>query len=106
MGTKLPGPGTVYVKQVLNFLASVHISDTITARVEITEIIHQKNRMELKTCVNLEKSQKFFKTPSPLHVVWSLTKGIVASDHGDHICLFDLISHLKFLSVFVRTLPS
>jgi 3-hydroxybutyryl-CoA dehydratase len=53
MGTRLPGPGTVYVKQVLNFLAPVHIGDTITARVEVTEILHQKNRIKLKTlCVN------------------------------------------------------
>ena len=53
MGTRLPGPGTVYVKQELNFLAPVHIGDTITARIEITEIIHRKNRVKLKTlCIN------------------------------------------------------
>lgn len=53
MGTKLPGPGTVYVKQDLNFLAPVHIGDTITARVEIMEVITEKNRLKLKTlCVN------------------------------------------------------
>ena len=53
MGTKLPGPGTVYVKQDLNFLAPVHIGDTITARVEIMEIMTEKNRLKLKTlCVN------------------------------------------------------
>jgi 3-hydroxybutyryl-CoA dehydratase len=53
MGTRLPGPGTVYVKQALNFLAPVYIGDTITARVEIMEIITEKNRLRLKTfCVN------------------------------------------------------
>jgi 3-hydroxybutyryl-CoA dehydratase len=49
VGNKLPGPGTIYVKQELNFLAPVRIGDTITARVEVAEIIAEKNRVRLKT---------------------------------------------------------
>jgi 3-hydroxybutyryl-CoA dehydratase len=53
IGNKLPGPGTIYVRQELNFLAPVHIGDTITARVEVTEIIPEKSRATLNTiCVN------------------------------------------------------
>jgi len=53
VGNRLPGPGTIYLKQELNFLAPVHMGDTITARVEVAEIIAQKNRAKLKTlCVN------------------------------------------------------
>ena len=53
MGTRLPGPGTIYLKQTLNFLAPVRINDTITAKVEVTEIIKEKNKAVLKTtCVN------------------------------------------------------
>ncbi len=53
VGNRLPGPGTIYVKQVLNFLAPVRIGDTISARVEVAEIIIEKNRVKLKTtCVN------------------------------------------------------
>ena len=53
LGTKLPGPGTIYLHQSLNFLAPVRIGDTITARVEIIEMIAEKNRVRLKTeCVN------------------------------------------------------
>jgi len=53
IGTKLPGPGTIYMRQELNFLAPVRIGDTITARVEVTEMIVEKNRIKLKTtCVN------------------------------------------------------
>jgi 3-hydroxybutyryl-CoA dehydratase len=53
VGTKLPGPGTVYVKQELDFLAPVHIGDTITARVEVSEIIKEKNRVRMHTlCIN------------------------------------------------------
>jgi len=53
LGTKLPGPGTVYMRQELNFLAPVRIGDTITAHAEVIEIIPEKNRVKLKTyCVN------------------------------------------------------
>jgi 3-hydroxybutyryl-CoA dehydratase len=53
VGNQLPGPGSIYIKEELNFLAPVHIGDTITARVEIIEIIAEKNRIRLKTsCKN------------------------------------------------------
>jgi 3-hydroxybutyryl-CoA dehydratase len=55
IGNKLPGPGTIYVKQELNFLAPVHMGDTITARAEVVEIVAEKNRIRLKTlCINQE----------------------------------------------------
>ena len=53
IGNRLPGPGTIYVRQELNFLAPVHMGDTITARVEVAEIMTEKNRVKLGTlCVN------------------------------------------------------
>ena len=55
LGNKLPGPGTIYMKQELNFLAPVRIGDTITARAEVIEMIVDKNRVRLKTtCSNQE----------------------------------------------------
>lgn len=53
LGTRLPGPGTIYIGQTLNFTAPVHIGDTITASVEVAEIMADKNRIRLKTvCEN------------------------------------------------------
>jgi 3-hydroxybutyryl-CoA dehydratase len=53
IGTQLPGPGTIYVRQELDFLAPVRFGDTVTARVEVMEILAEKNRVRLKTtCVN------------------------------------------------------
>lgn len=53
LGNKLPGPGSIYIKQELKFLAPARIGDTITARVEVMEIKADKNRVRLKTtCVN------------------------------------------------------
>jgi len=55
IGTKLPGAGTIYLDQSLKFLAPVRIGDTITARVEVTEIMDDKNKVRLKTdCINQE----------------------------------------------------
>ena len=52
IGTLLPGPGTIYMRQELNFIAPVRIGDTITAKVEIIDINAGKNRLRLKTtCV-------------------------------------------------------
>jgi len=49
LGTRLPGPGTVYVRQELNFLAPIRIGDTVTARVEVIEIFTEKKQVRLKT---------------------------------------------------------
>ena len=55
LGMQLPGPGTIYLKQELSFLAPVRIGDTITARVEVIEILTEKKRIRLKTtCINQE----------------------------------------------------
>ncbi|MDJ0914550.1 MAG: MaoC family dehydratase [Desulfobacterales bacterium] len=53
IGTKLPGPGTIYMRQELNFLAPVVAGDTITAMVEVINIDADKKRVWLKTsCTN------------------------------------------------------
>lgn len=53
IGMKLPGPGSIYREQQLKFLAPVHIGDTITAKVEVKELITEKNKIILQTtCTN------------------------------------------------------
>ena len=53
IGTRLPGPGTIYMSQNLVFVAPVMFGDTIEAEVEITEKNMEKNRVMLKiTCRN------------------------------------------------------
>src|SRR3972149_3887731 len=53
IGTRLPGPGSIYVTQDLHFLKPVRAGDTITARVEVLEIVRERNRVRLQTiCVN------------------------------------------------------
>ncbi|OPZ73319.1 MAG: (R)-specific enoyl-CoA hydratase [bacterium ADurb.Bin478] len=53
LGMQLPGPGTIYLKQSLSFLAPVRFGDTVTARAEVVEVLAEKNRVRLKTtCTN------------------------------------------------------
>ena len=49
LGMRLPGPGAVYVRQELNFLAPIRIGDTVTARVEVIEIMTEKKQLRLRT---------------------------------------------------------
>ena len=53
LGNILPGHGTIYLSQEVKFLAPVRIGDIITARVEVVELILEKNRAKFKTtCTN------------------------------------------------------
>ncbi len=49
IGTKLPGPGSIYIKQSLQFKAPVKVGDTVTAIARIKNIIKTKGFVELKT---------------------------------------------------------
>lgn len=53
LANKLPGPGCIYLGQDLKFTAPVRINDTVTARVEITELREDKKIVTLSTiCTN------------------------------------------------------
>jgi acyl dehydratase len=49
LGTKLPGQGTIYLKQSLNFFADVAIDNELTAKVEILNIRADKGLITCKT---------------------------------------------------------
>lgn len=49
LGTRLPGPGSLYMRQSLRFAAPVKIGDTVTATVEVTALNPDKKRATLRT---------------------------------------------------------
>ena len=49
IGTKMPGPGCIYVSQNLKFKAPVRIGDTVTAECVITSMVPEKNFIEMDT---------------------------------------------------------
>lgn len=53
LGNTLPGHGTIYLSQEVKFLAPVRIGDTIAAKVEVLDLIYEKNRAKFRTtCTN------------------------------------------------------
>lgn len=49
IGTRLPGPGSIYLSQSLSFQKPVKIGDTITATVEVTAYHKEKRIVTLET---------------------------------------------------------
>jgi len=50
LGTRLPGPGAIYLSQTLHFRAPVHIGDTVTVTVTVAELVERGHRARL-SCV-------------------------------------------------------
>ena len=58
IGTTLPGPGAIYLSQSLKFLKPVLFGDRITARVEVVEVLSERNRLRLKTVCSNQKGEE------------------------------------------------
>src|SRR3989441_9605576 len=57
IGTQLPGPGAVYLSQSLKFMKPVKPGDTITARVEVLEVLTERNRVRLGTVCRNQRGE-------------------------------------------------
>lgn len=51
LGTRLPGPGTIYLGQDLKFRRPVYFGDTLTARCTAVEVDSERNRVVFETVV-------------------------------------------------------
>jgi len=49
VGTKLPGPGVIYMSQTLKFLAPVRVGDTVYAQITVRQLIPERHRAVLDT---------------------------------------------------------
>ncbi|MDW7662163.1 MAG: MaoC family dehydratase [Bacillota bacterium] len=57
LGTKLPGPGTIYLDQYLSFKKPVYFGDTITAKVTVLEKNIDKNIIVCETLCNNQNDE-------------------------------------------------
>lgn len=57
LAMRLPGPGTVYLSQSLRFVRPVRIGDTVTARVEVLELVPAKRRVRLATVCSNQRGE-------------------------------------------------
>lgn len=56
LGTRLPGPGAIYISQSLHFRAPVRIGDQVDVSVRVEELIPEKSRARLAcTCKVADK---------------------------------------------------
>ena len=58
IGTRLPGPGAIYLAQDLKFLKPVLFGDVITAWVEVVEVLRERNRIRLKTVCSNQRGEE------------------------------------------------
>jgi acyl dehydratase len=84
IGTRLPGPGTIYLSQSFRFLKPVYVGDRVTARVEVVERLAERNRLRLQTtCVNqdgeLLLEGEAWVLPSPTRIEYTASKPTVRS---------------------------
>jgi 3-hydroxybutyryl-CoA dehydratase len=49
IGTRLPGPGCLWMSQEMRFLAPVRIGETVKADAEVVEVDRQRQRVRLAT---------------------------------------------------------
>jgi 3-hydroxybutyryl-CoA dehydratase len=51
LGMQMPGSGTIYIKQTLNFRRPIYINDTVTTMVEVKEIRPDKPIATMTTTI-------------------------------------------------------
>jgi 3-hydroxybutyryl-CoA dehydratase len=54
LGTRLPGPGCIYLSQSLKFRAPVKTGDTVTARVTVKDVNPDNKRIVLETICTVD----------------------------------------------------
>jgi 3-hydroxybutyryl-CoA dehydratase len=64
LGTKLPGPGTIYLSQTVQFKAPVFAGDTLTAKVKVLEVRKDKPIVKLETTCENQKGELILKGES------------------------------------------
>ena len=84
IGTRLPGPGAVYVSQSLKFTKPVKVGDTLTARVEVLEVIRERNRIRLQTTCTNQRNEEVLSgeawvMPSKVPIVYDEERRTVTS---------------------------
>jgi 3-hydroxybutyryl-CoA dehydratase len=84
IGTRLPGPGAIYISQTLKFTRPVKAGDTITARAEVLEVIRERNRIRLQTTCTNQRNEEVLSgeawvMPSKTHIVYEEERRAAAS---------------------------
>ena len=55
IGTRLPGPGCIYLSQTLRFTAPVYPGDEVVARAVVDRLIPERRRVEFETTCSVDE---------------------------------------------------
>ena len=95
LGTKFPGPGTIYLQQDLHFSRPVRIGDTLAVVATVTSKDDEKKRVELDCLVENQKGEKvLFGTA---RIIAPTQKILRPKLNAPHIQLFDPEARLRSL---------
>ena len=95
LGTKFPGPGTIYLQQDLHFSRPVRIGDTLSVVATVTSKDDEKKQVELNCLVENQKGDKvLFGTA---RIIAPTQKILRPKLSAPHIQLFDPEARLKSL---------
>ncbi|MFY7941352.1 MAG: bifunctional enoyl-CoA hydratase/phosphate acetyltransferase [Burkholderiaceae bacterium] len=104
LGTVFPGPGTIYLEQVLHFSKPVRIGDTLTVRVSVSSKDDERKRLELDCQVHNQRDERVLhglaRVMAPTHKV---RRAVV---HAPTIQLFDPQARLATLLAQGRDLSA
>lgn len=110
LGMHLPGPGTIYLKQTLEFLHPVHLNDTITASIKVIKKDDEHKHLTFETlCVNQKGdhvvSGEALALASPERICWNAVPlpevQMKTASHNYDKWLLGKVSGLKPLKVAV-----
>ena len=74
LGTQLPGPGAIYLKQELNFRAPVYLGDTVTATATVTSWNPDRGRIDVETIVTNQDGVEVITGSASLMMEYAIKK--------------------------------
>ncbi len=104
LGTKFPGPGTIYLDQVLHFTKPVRIGDTLTVTATVVSKDDSKKSVELDCQVLNQKGERVLHGTAK--VLAPTEKVRLAQVHAPQIQLFDPEARFKELLAMGAGLPA
>lgn len=104
LGTQFPGPGTIYLEQVLHFTKPVRIGDTLTVTATVTAKDDAKKRVELDCTVSNQKGDRVLHGTA--RVLAPTQKVRVPKINAPQIQLFDPEARFKELLALSDGMPA
>ncbi|WP_291010270.1 bifunctional enoyl-CoA hydratase/phosphate acetyltransferase [Hydrogenophaga sp.] len=103
LGTQFPGPGTIYLEQVLHFSKPVRIGDTLTVLATVSAKDAEKNRIELDCQVLNQRGERVLHGLA--RVIAPTQKVRLPRMHAPQIGLFDPLARFRELLALGDGLP-